>query len=192
MDFGYTCCDFISTLNSSFLMSLSIIAALSTDKRVIGVDNRLPWHLPADLRHFKALTLGKAVIMGRKTFESIGRPLPGRRMIIVSRSRDYQVQDCEVVGSLEQALARVDPGQEAMLIGGAQLFELALPIVDRLYLTLIHHEFVGDCYFPAWEPQEWREMERVDHVADQDNPYNYSFVTFERIYDSLPPLVGEG
>lgn len=161
-------------------MPLAIIAALA-ENRVIGVNNRLPWHLSADLKHFKALTLGKPVVMGRKTYESIGKPLPERRNIIVSRNPDLRIPGCEVVGSLEQSLALFDDQQEVMLIGGAQLFAQALPLTDRLYLTLIHQAFPGDSFFPEWDSQQWQEVERVDCAAQGNNPYSFSFVTFERL-----------
>lgn len=160
-------------------MPLSIIAALASN-RVIGVENRLPWHLPADLKHFKSLTMGKPILMGRKTYESIGKPLPGRRNIIISRNPEYLAPGCEVVSSLEQALALCDQDQEVMLIGGAQLFTQAFSKADILYLTIIHHEFSGDCYFPEWDQSQWKEIMRVDCAAHFENPYPYSFLTFQR------------
>jgi len=160
-------------------MHLSIIAALANN-RVIGIENRLPWHLSADLKYFKAITLGKPIIMGRKTYESIGKPLPGRRNIIVSRNSEYQAAGCEVVSSLNNALALVKDCKEVMLIGGAQLFAQALPQADRLYLTFIHHNFNGDSFFPEWDAHQWHETNRVDHHADSNNQYDYSFVTLER------------
>jgi dihydrofolate reductase len=160
-------------------MSLSIIAALSQN-RVIGKDNQLPWHLPADLKHFKSLTLGKPVVMGRKTYESIGKPLPERRNIVVSRNLHYTAAGCEVVASLEHALALAGENQEVMLIGGAQLFEQAMPLVDCMYLTLIHQDFEGDCFFPQWQQHEWKELMRVDCTSHGNEGLPFSFVTLKR------------
>lgn len=160
-------------------MPLSIIAAVARN-RVIGVENRLPWHLPADLKHFKSLTLGKPILMGRKTFESIGKALPGRRNIVISHNSHYLAPECEVVSSLAGALSLTTNDQEVMLIGGAQLFEQALAQADYLYLTLIHHDFLGDTYFPEWDHSAWKEIMRVDCAAHCDNPYPYSFLTFQR------------
>ena len=159
---------------------LSIIAALSRN-RVIGKDNQLPWRLPADLKHFKAVTLGKPVIMGRKTFESIGKPLPGRDNIVVSRDPQYQADGGIVVAhSLDEALAHTHAAAEVMLIGGAQLYAQALPRAQRLYLTLIHADIDGDAHFPDYDPAAWRETAREDHAPDENNPYPYSFVILER------------
>lgn len=160
-------------------MTLSIIAALASN-RVIGVENRLPWHLPADLKHFKSLTMGKPIVMGRKTYESIGKALPGRRNIVISHNSHYLAPECEVVSSLDEALSLFSSDQEVMLIGGAQLFTQALPQADLLYLTLIHHDFVGDCYFPEWDQGQWKEIMRVDCAAHFENPHPYSFLTFQR------------
>jgi len=158
---------------------LSIIAALSRN-HVIGKDNQLPWRLPADLKHFKAVTLGKPVIMGRKTFESIGKPLPGRDNIVVTRDPQYRADGIAVTHSLDDALAQAHAAPEIMLIGGAQLYTQALPRAQRLYLTLIHADFDGDAHFPDYEPSEWRETAREDHAPDEKNPYRYSFLILER------------
>ncbi len=158
---------------------ISIIAALAQNQ-TIGINNRLPWHLPADLQHFKKLTLGKPIIMGRKTYESIGKPLPGRRNIVISRNPQFTAPGCEVVPSLEAALTLTDSVEEVMIIGGAQLIAETLPLADRLYLTLIHQDFEGDCFFPDWNPQQWQQINREDHPADAANPYAYSFITFVR------------
>ena len=158
---------------------LSIIAALSRN-RVIGKDNQLPWRLPADLKHFKAVTLGKPVIMGRKTFESIGKPLPGRDNIVVTRDPQFRADGIAVAHSLDDALAQGRTAPEIMLIGGAQLYTQALPRAQRLYLTLIHTDIDGDAHFPKYDPAAWRETAREDHAADDSNPHSYSFVILER------------
>jgi dihydrofolate reductase len=158
---------------------LSIIAALARN-RVIGKNNQLPWRLPADLKHFKAVTLGKPVIMGRKTFESIGKPLPGRDNIVVTRDPKFHADGIAVAHSLDDALAQAHAAPEIMLIGGAQLYMQALPRAQRLYLTLIHADFDGDAHFPDYDPADWRETAREDHVPDENNPYCYSFLILER------------
>lgn len=150
------------------------------EDRVIGVDNRLPWHLPADLRRFRQLTLGKPVLMGRRTHESIGVPLPERRNIIVTRDSSYAAAGCTVVHSLDEALALCAPHAEAMVIGGASLYRQTLPHAERLYLTLIHHRFRGDTFFPDFDPGEWRKAQRQDFDADARNPIPYSFVVLKR------------
>lgn len=160
-------------------MKLSIIAAMD-DHRLIGRQNQLPWHLPADLKHFKMLTLGKSVIMGRKTYESIGKPLPNRNNIIISRNPKFQAAGCTVETSLTQALINLNTADEIMIIGGASLFQEALAIVQHMYLTFIHHQFSGDVFFPAWNQDEWQEISREDHEPDDKNPYPFSFVVLER------------
>lgn len=158
---------------------LSAIAALSAN-RVIGQKNQLPWHLPADLKHFKALTLGKPILMGRKTFESIGRPLPLRHNIILTSDPVFKAEGCTITSSLDSALSLAQPAEEVMVIGGATLYEQLLPRIQRLYLTVIHHSFEGDAYFPELEESSWREISREDHEADADNAYSYSFLVLER------------
>lgn len=161
-------------------MNISLIAAVGKNL-VIGKDNAMPWHLPADLKYFKRVTLGKPVIMGRKTFASIGRPLPGRTNIIVTRDADYRAEGCVVVRSIEQALQAAEGAGEVMVIGGANLFEQLLPSATRIYLTEIKADFAGDSYFPALRTSDWRERERQDYPADDANPYPYSFVVMERV-----------
>ncbi len=152
--------------------------------RVIGRGNRLPWHLPADLRHFKTLTVGRPIIMGRRTFTSIGRPLPGRTNIVVSRTEGYVAPGCRMAGSLEEAIdmGAAAPGgdHEVMIIGGTSLFAGALPLAGRMHLTLIDHAFEGDTYFPAFDASAWHEVQRRDYAPDDANPYAYSFVDLER------------
>lgn len=159
---------------------IALIAAM-TENRVIGRENRLPWRLSADLRRFKSLTMGKPVIMGRKTYESIGKPLPGRSNIVVTRDPDYRAQGCRVVHSLEQALEAAAGHDEVMVIGGAQLYRQTLDRAERMYLTLVKTELDGDTLFPQIEMRHWRELERESHRADEKNEYDYDFVTLERV-----------
>jgi dihydrofolate reductase len=159
---------------------IALIAAMA-ENRVIGRENRLPWRLSADLRRFKSLTMGKPVIMGRKTYESIGKPLPGRSNIVVTRDRDYRAQGCRVVHSLEQALEAAAGHEEVMVIGGAQLYRQTLDRAERMYLTLVKTELDGDTLFPQIEMRHWRELESESHRADEKNEYDYDFVTLERV-----------
>ncbi len=160
-------------------MLIAIIAAMDPN-RLIGDGDRLPWRLPADMRHFRALTMGKPTIMGRRTHESIGRVLPGRRNIVLSRNPAYRAPGCEVVANLEQALGICKGADEPMVIGGAQLYAAALPRANRMYLTLLHGSFGGDTWFPQYDYRQWREISREDHAADADAPCAFSFVDLER------------
>jgi dihydrofolate reductase len=160
-------------------MKIAIIVAMGTN-RVIGRDNEMPWHLPADLKHFKQTTLGKPVLMGRKTHESIGRPLPERANIVITRDRDYDAPGCTVVHSIEEALRAAGDG-EVMVIGGAEFYRQILPRADTIYLTLIHQTFEGDTRFPELPDTDWREVERSDYPPDDSNPYPYSFIRLERL-----------
>ncbi|WP_429129004.1 type 3 dihydrofolate reductase [Aeromonas veronii] len=162
-------------------MKISMIAAMAHD-RVIGKDNQMPWHLPADLAHFKRVTLGKPVLMGRKTFESIGRPLPGRRNLVISRNPDYQAEGIEVVGSVEAALALLAGSsvEELMVIGGGHLYAEMLQIADCLYLTQIDLAVEGDTRFPAFDDDQWQRIACESHPADEKNPHPYSFETWQR------------
>jgi dihydrofolate reductase len=156
---------------------------IAMDKnRVIGVDNRLPWHLPADLKKFKQVTLGHAVIMGRKTYESIGKPLPGRTNVIVTRQKEYKApESCIVVHSLEDAIKACSSDSEPFLIGGADLIVQGMRFVERLYITEIDTAVPrGDVYFPKLEEGMWKLTAREDHSPDEKNPYRYSFLTYER------------
>lgn len=157
-------------------MNISLVVAIAEDG-VIGKGGQLPWHISEDLRHFKKVTMGKPVVMGRRTWESIGRPLPGRLNIVVTRRSDFAAPGAVVVNSLEAALKHASAGaEEAAIIGGAQLYVEALPIADIIYLTEIKAVFDGDTFFPKWERSEWREVSREDHAG---NP-SYSFVRLER------------
>ena len=161
---------------------ISLIAAMA-HHRVIGFHNQLPWHLPADLRHFKQLTLHKPVIMGRKTFESIGRPLPKRRNIVITRDVSYKKEGVEVVHTLAQALDLFpDQNEEVFIIGGAEIYKQTMPIADKLYITHVGAEDKdADAFFPEIIPIVWNEISHEEHEADQANPIPYTFSVYERI-----------
>jgi dihydrofolate reductase len=156
---------------------IALIAALATN-RVIGINNSLPWRLPEELKHFKTLTMGHHILMGRKTFESIGRPLPGRTTVIISRADYTAPPGCIVVHSIPEALAACTGDTEVFFIGGAQLYEQALPLADRLYLTEIRAEFAGDAWFPRFEHSDWEEFSR-DPRYDEASTLNYDFVVYQ-------------
>lgn len=165
---------------------IALIAAMAAN-RVIGDGNKMPWHLPADLRHFKKLTLGKPVIMGRKTFESIGsKPLPMRVNIVVSRDPNFRANGVVIARDLQQALNLAMPhaAEEIMIMGGASIYEQALAIADRLYLTFIQLNVNGDAHFPDLRQFRWRELSSESHTPDPENPYNYSFVVYERVVEA--------
>jgi len=159
---------------------LSIIVA-AAENDIIGQGNRLPWRLPDDLRRFKSLSMGKPVIMGRRTFESIGRPLPGRTNIVVSGQPGLRLEGCIVVPSVDAAIAAVGSAPEAVIAGGAQIYRQTLPRVEVIHLTRVHVCVDGDVHFPALAPDEWREAQREHHSADEDHPHAFSFITLERI-----------
>lgn len=150
--------------------------------RAIGFEGGMPWHLPGELQHFKASTMGKPIVMGRKTWESIGRALPGRQNIVVSRKLDYQAESCLLVSSLEQALNE-SRGDEVMIIGGGQLYVQALPACTRMILTLVDCEPPADTWFPEWNEEEWQEVSRRDEAADEKNLYSYRVVELIRLMD---------
>ena len=160
-------------------MQIALIAALA-ENRVIGRHNQLPWRISADLKHFKALTMGKPVVMGRKTWESIGRPLPGRENIVVTRDTGYRAQGCRVAHSIEEALELTGESDEVMIIGGSGLYQQTLEHADRLYLTRVRAEVEGDTRFPEIDPQQWREVACESHSADENNEHDYDFVILER------------
>lgn len=147
--------------------------------RVIGVDNKLPWHLPGDLKRFKALTMGHHIIMGRKTFESIGRLLPGRTTVILSRNRAYRVEGAQVFPDIDSALAQCAGDPEVFIVGGEGVFLATLPIADRIYLTEIDHDFPGDTFFPALGAADWHEIAREDHFDDASK-LAYRYLTLDR------------
>ena len=156
---------------------LTMVVAIDA-QRGIGVDNRLPWHLPEDLAHFKRVTLGRPIVMGRKTFDSIGRPLPGRRNIVVTRNPDWRHEGVEAVTSLEAAIALLG-GEEASIIGGAQIFDSALPLAERLIVTEIAHSFACDTFFPPIDPAVWVETGREAHRSEA-NGFDFAYVTYQR------------
>jgi dihydrofolate reductase len=156
---------------------LTLVVAIDA-QRGIGVDNKLPWHLPEDLAHFKRVTMGKPMIIGRKTFDSIGRPLPGRRNIVVTRNAGWRHEGVEVAASLEAAIALVGE-EEASIIGGAQVFEAALPVADRMIVTEIDHTFACDTFFPPIDPAMWTETARERHRSEA-NGFDYAYVTYVR------------
>jgi len=152
------------------------------EDRVIGIENRLPWRLPADMKWFRQHTLGKPIIMGRKTFESFGgKPLPDRLNIVISRDQNYHARDAVVVHDIEQAIAAAGAVEEVMIIGGASFYQQMLPLADRLYLTYVHTQVTGDAWFPAFDLRQWRELQREDRPADDRNPFAHSFCIYERV-----------
>lgn len=168
-------------------MRKALIVAMAQN-RVIGRNNALPWHLPGDLRYFRQTTMGKPVIMGRKTWDSIGRPLPGRMNLVVTRNTEWPVpQGASKAESLGTALvkaeaqAELDGMDEVMVIGGGQIYADALPWIDRMYVTLVHAEVEGDAFFPEVNWDEWEEIGREDFSASDDNPYDYSFIVYQRL-----------
>jgi dihydrofolate reductase len=158
---------------------ICIIAALARN-RAIGIGNAMPWRLPEDLKRFRRLTMGHAVIMGRKTFESIGTPLTGRNNIVITRSEDWSHSGCIVVHSLEAALSAAGGSGDAFVIGGAQIYALALPRAACLYMTEIDREFEGDAFFPEFDRSRWRETSRERRAADEPQGFDYAFVAYER------------
>jgi len=160
-------------------MIISLITAMDRN-RLIGNNNQLPWHLPVDFAHFKSVTMGKPVIMGRKTYESIGRPLPGRTNIVLSRDPDISFEGVACVSSFEQALLLVADAEEVMVIGGSTIYEMLLPRANRLYLTYVDAEFEGDAWFPEFDKNQWFELESVLRKADEKNLYDCRFVTLEK------------
>jgi dihydrofolate reductase len=162
-------------------MRLSILVAMAKN-RVIGQNNQLPWHLPADLKHFKFLTMGQTIVMGRKTYESIGRPLPGRENIIITRQSGYDVQGATVVNSLEDALLICEESStinnESFIIGGEKLYRQTLDICQRMYITEIQSDFEGDVVFPKFDRNNWEEIQRDKHISDAQ--IEYHFVILER------------
>ena len=154
---------------------------VATDERGgIGLGGRLPWHLPNDLKRFKTLTMGKPIVMGRRTFDSIGRALPGRRNIVVSRRPDLVLDGCSVVPSFAAALAAAADAAEVCVIGGAEIYQLALPVTGLVHLTKVHAIVDADTHFPALDAADWDEIAREDHPADERHAYGYSFLTLQR------------
>ncbi|MDB5010718.1 MAG: dfrA [Mucilaginibacter sp.] len=160
-------------------MIVSIVVAIS-ENHAIGKDNKLLWHLPNDLKHFKEITTGHTIIMGRKTYDSVGRPLPNRRNIIITR-QNMTIAGCEVVNSIDAALALCADEAEVFIVGGAEIYRQSLQLTDRIYLTIVHQEFDGDSYFPDIKENEWAATAREDHEPDNKNLLPYSFITFKRL-----------
>lgn len=170
-------------------MNISLVVAMD-ENRLIGAGNGLPWRLPADLKHFKRITMGHPMVMGRRTWESIGRPLPGRTSIVVTGQADYEAAGAVVVHSPAAAREAAGDCDELMVIGGARLFEQMLGEANRIYLTEIHAAFEGDTWFPELGPDEWACVSREDFDGDERNPHDYSFLVLERVPEALPaPLV---
>ncbi len=167
-------------------MTLALIVA-AAQNNVIGNNNQLPWYLPGDLKYFKAITMAKPVIMGRKTFESIGKPLPGRDNIVITRNADYHADGIKVVASLEDAIEvaksinLINGSEEIMIIGGAQIYEQALPKADRVYLTRVHRHVEGDAFFPQLVEHHWRQVARQDIAAEEPNPFDFSYLVLDRV-----------
>ena len=166
-------------------MTISIIVAMANN-RAIGKDNKLLWHLPQDLKYFKRITMGKPIIMGRKTFESIGRPLPGRLNIVITRQTDWQHEGVKVVHCIDDALqlaqaqSFIDGGDEVMVIGGAEIYQSALPQANKLYLTRVDATIDGDAFFPEIDDTIWAESSRESFSSSENNPYDYAFCVLER------------
>ncbi len=160
-------------------MKVSIIVAMDR-KGVIGLEGDLPWRLSADLQHFKAITMSKPLIMGRKTHESIGRPLPGRQNIVLTHAKDFVAEGCTIVHSLDDAFQAAGDVEEVMIMGGSGIYDQSLARANRLYLTEVHADVCGDVYFPEFDKGEWLEVEREEHSADEKNDFDYSFVVLEK------------
>lgn len=161
-------------------MKIALIVAMASN-RAIGLGGQMPWHLSADLKKFKQITMGSPILMGRKTYESIGRPLPGRTNIVISRNPSYKQPGCLVFNDLDKALASCADAEQAFIIGGADLYQSTLPIADTIYLTQIHSEFPGDTFFPGIDATQWQEVEREDIDDDPDVSFSYSFLKLEKV-----------
>jgi dihydrofolate reductase len=160
-------------------MHLSIIVAFDRN-RLIGKNNLLPWHLPADLKHFRTLTMGHHMIMGRRTYESIGKPLPGRVSVVITRQKGLEIPGCIVVNDFDEAIESCGAQEEVFVIGGAEIFNCTMPLATRLYITRIDHAFEGDTWFPEINPSDWKEVSIESHTSDEKNPWPYSFITYLR------------
>ncbi len=156
---------------------ISLLWAMD-EKRAIGRNNQLPWHLPEDLKYFKRVTMGKPIAMGRKTYDSIGRPLPGRENIVITRSQGITIEGCTVIHDVKGLLKRND--EELFVIGGAEIFKEILPYADRLYVTEIREEFEADTFFPEYNLSDWELIESIPGVKDEKNPYDYEFLVYQR------------
>ena len=159
---------------------ISMIVAMG-ENNAIGKDNELLWHLPDDFKHFKSVTMGKPIVMGRKTFESIGRPLPGRENIVVTRDKLFLVEGVTIVNDIDEALLACNKYDEVMVIGGASFYEQMLSLADKLYVTLVHESFEADAFFPEISMDEWHISEQREHASDEKHAYSFSFMTYERV-----------
>jgi dihydrofolate reductase len=160
-------------------MIVSIIVAIA-ENNGIGKDNQLLWHLPADLKHFKNTTSGHTVIMGRKTFDSVGKPLPNRRNIVITRAPSLEIPGAEVVNTLDAAIALCDPDEEVFIVGGAQIYKMAMPVTDKIYLTVVKGNFEADTFFPAIDPEIWKEESSTSYEPDEKNNIGYTISTLVR------------
>ena len=161
---------------------LSTIVAIA-DNNVIGKDNKLIWHLPEDLKRFKKITTGKVIIMGRKTFESLGRVLPNRKHVILCNDMQMNIdnENVEILDSIDKLEKYINSDEECFVIGGATIYKLLMPYVQKLYITKINHEFIGDVYFPEIDEKIWKETQREKGIKNEENPYDYDYITYERI-----------
>ncbi len=160
-------------------MLLSLIVAID-QKGVIGMDDAIPWRISSDMKHFKLITMGKPIVMGRKTHESIGRALPGRENIVITRDENYSTEGCTVLHSLNEALDHCSPAAEVIIIGGRNIYRQTLDKADRIYLTQVHADVMGDVFFPVFDMTEWTEVEREDFQPDSKNGHPFSFLKLER------------
>ncbi len=160
-------------------MTVSLIAAVA-ENGVIGRDGRVPWHLPDDLKHFKRLTTGRLVIMGRKTWDELGKPLAKRRNVVITRDPSFRAEGAETLHDLDAALALAGPDEEVFVIGGAEIYRMALPGADRLYFTVVHTNVEGDTFFPSFDPSDWVLVDEVVHTADDRHAHPYTFRRYER------------
>lgn len=161
-------------------MNITLVVAIA-ENNAIGKNNQLLWHLPADLKHFKQITSGHTIIMGRKTYDSIGKPLPNRRNIVITRQNDLKLEGVEVVGSLNDAVALCTTESEVFVIGGAEIYKSALPLAQKIYLTTVHQSFDADAFFPEIDREQWTETEKESHSPDEKNAFSYTFSTLERL-----------
>lgn len=164
-------------------MSRIILIAAMDRNRGIGRDNSLPWRLPDDLKHFKTLTLGKTIVMGRKTFESLPGILPDRRHIVITTNQSYRPEKADVVHSLDEAVNAVSDDEDVLVVGGAEIYRQFLPRAEMMHLTLVDTEVEADAFFPVWNDAEWREVSRTRHEADERHRFAFDFVTFQRVLD---------
>ncbi|WP_416731755.1 dihydrofolate reductase [Fictibacillus sp. JL2B1089] len=160
-------------------MNFSMIAAMD-ENRVIGKDNDLPWRLPRDWQYVQKITMGKTIVLGRKNFESIGKALPGRKNVVLTRKRDYSPENCLIVHSIDEVLQTCRGDEEVFIFGGEEIYMQFMPMTTKLYLTKIHHAFEGDTYFPEINERDWKEISRVKGIKDKQNPYTYYFHQYIR------------